>query len=189
MRKVVSSLFITLDGVVEEPGDWQEHFDDEMMAALQARLASADSIILGRATYDYWYEYWPTATMEPFASFINHHPKYVVSSTLESVEWGAWNNIELLKGDLIEEIKKLKAQTGKDISIEASPSLVKSLMDAGLLDELQLMIHPVFMGKGKHFFEEGDLTRLKLLESKTSSTGSLIVTYQPLPRTESASAQ
>lgn len=180
MRKVVASLFITLDGVVEEPGDWQEHFDDEMMAALQARLANADAVLLGRGTYEYWYQYWPTATMEPFASFINNHPKYVVSSTLDAVEWGDWHNIELLKGDLAEEIRKLKAQPGKNISIEASPSLVRSLMDANLLDELQLMIHPVFMGKGKRLFEEDDLMRLKLLDGKTTSTGTLIVSYQPI---------
>jgi dihydrofolate reductase len=182
MRKIVTGLFITADGVVEEPGDWQEHFDEEMAASMEARLARTDTILLGRKTYEYWYEYWPTSDVEPFATHINTLPKVVVSTTLDSVQWGDKGNITLLKGDLVAEITKLKNQPGKDIAVEGSPTLVRVLMENNLLDELQLIVHPVFAGKGKRFVEQpSELRRLKVLDSVTSRTGTIIVTYQPLP--------
>jgi dihydrofolate reductase len=180
MRKVAAYLFITLDGVSEEPSDWQETFDEDMMADLESRLTNVDTILLGRKTYQYWEPYWPTASHEPFASFINNTPKYVVSKTLHDVTWGTWTKPTLLKGDLAEEITKLKAQPGKTISVEASPTLVNALLQHDLLDELKLIVHNVVAGKGKRLFTDmGNLKRLNLVDNKTTRTGVVILSYQP----------
>jgi dihydrofolate reductase len=181
MRNLISGLFISLDGVTEAPDQWQfDHFDDGMMAALEAHIAAEDAIVLGRVTYQEWAPYFPTSTDEPYASHINNTPKYVVSTTLDKVEWGNRDNITLLKGNLAEEITKLKQQPGKNIGVSGSPSLAYSLFQAGLLDELTLYVHPVVAGKGKRLFkDEGDLKWLKLVDNKTTSTGVVILTYQP----------
>src|SRR5450759_5997882 len=125
MRKVVAGLFITLDGVVEAPNIWQEHFDEEMGEAMMEQLTSQDAVLLGRVTYQEWAPYWPTSTDEPFASFINNTPKYVVATTLNIVEW---QHSTLLKGDLAEGIATLKQQPGRNIGVTGSPSLVRSLL-------------------------------------------------------------
>ena len=178
MRKVIASLFISLDGVVESPDKWQfDHFDDDMMAGMGAQLAAQDAVLLGRVTYVEWASYWPTSTDEPFASFINNTPKYVVSTTLSKVEW---KNATLIKGNLAEAIARLKQQPGKNIGVAGSPTLVRSLLHSDLLDELMLMVHPVVAGKGKRLFKDGDaLKRLKLVNAKTTRTGVLLATYQP----------
>src|SRR5437870_5126997 len=121
MRKVIAGLFITLDGVVESPDKWQEQFDEDMGQAMTEQLASQDAVLLGRVTYQEWASYWPTATDEQFASFINSTPKYVFSTTLESVE--AWQNSTLVKGDLAQEIARLRQQPGKNIGTAGSPTL------------------------------------------------------------------
>lgn len=181
MRKIVGVLFISLDGITEAPEKWQfEHFDDDMMANMDSRLAQSDTIILGRVTYDEWEPFWPTSDFEPFASYINNAPKFVVSSTLETVKWGQRDNITLIKGNIAEAITKLKQQPGKNISVEASPTLIRSLLQNDLLDELHLMIHPVIAGSGKRLFKDGDeLKRMKLVNSTVTRTGVMIVTYQP----------
>ena len=181
MRKVVAGLFISLDGVTESPHKWQfDHFDEDMMAIMGAHIAAEDTILLGRVTYEDWAAYWPTSTDEPYASFINNTPKYVVSTTLGKVEW---KNSTLLKGNLAEELAKLKQQPGKNIGVSGSPTLVRSLLQNDLLDELTLMVHPVVVGSGKRLFKDGsDLKRLKLVDSKTTRTGVLIATYQPAER-------
>ena len=181
MRKVISGLFISLDGVTESPDQWQfDHFDDGMMEALTSHIAAEDTILLGRVTYQEWAPYWPNATDEPYASHINNTPKVVVSTTLDKVEWGKWDNIKLIKGNLAEEITKLKQQPGKNIGISGSPTLARSLLEAGLLDELTLMIHPVIAGHGKRLFKDGSsLKRMELVDSKTTSTGNVILTYYP----------
>ncbi|HLO17445.1 MAG TPA: dihydrofolate reductase family protein [Anaerolineales bacterium] len=182
MRKVVSWLFISLDGVVDAPGEWQqpEYFDQDMIAALEEQTAAEDAMLLGRVTYQEWEPYWPTSTDEPYASHINQIPKYVVSRTLESVDWGKWEKPILIKENLAEEINKLKAQPGKNITVGGSPSLVRSLLQDGLLDELKLMIHPIILGKGKRLFTDDlNLTRLQFVDSKVTGAGIVIVTYQP----------
>ena len=178
MRKVFAGLFISLDGVVEAPNLWQfDNFDEDMMAAMGAQLATEDTVLLGRVTYQEWAPYWPTSTDEPFATFINNTPKYVVSTTLDKVEW---QNSTLIKGDLVKKITALKQQLGKTIGVAGSPTLVRSLLQANLLDELILMVHPVIVGSGKRLFsDKGDLKRMKLVESKTTRTGVLIATYTP----------
>jgi len=181
MRKVVSWLFISLDGVVEAPNEWQfDVFDEDMGAAIGSLMKAEDAILMGRVTYQEFGSYWPTSTDEPFASHINTTPKYVVSTTLDKAEWGKWDQPTLIKGNLAKEINKLKKQSGKNITVSGSPTLVRSLIQENLLDELQLMVHPVIVGKGKRLFtEDVDLKRLKLIDSKVTTTGVVIVTYQP----------
>jgi dihydrofolate reductase len=182
MRKVVSWLFISLDGVVEAPNEWQfDVMDDDMIAAIGSQTDAEDAMLMGRVTYQDWAPFWPTSTDEPYASHINNIPKYVVSTTLNEVEWGSWKKPTLIKGDLANEINKLKQKSGKNIGVSGSPTLVRSLIQEGLLDELKLMIHPVVVGKGKRLFtEDVDLTRMKLIDSKATGTGVVIVTYQPV---------
>ncbi|HEV7376875.1 MAG TPA: dihydrofolate reductase family protein [Pyrinomonadaceae bacterium] len=177
MRKVIAGLFITLDGVTESPNKWQfDNFDGDIMETMNAHIAQEDDILLGRVTYQEWASYWPTSTDEPYASHINNTPKHVVSTTLDKVEW---KNSTLVKGDIAEEIARLKQQPGKNIGVAGSPTLVESLLQNDLLDELTLMIHPVVAGSGKRLFRDGrTLKRLKLVDSKTTSTGVLIITYQ-----------
>ena len=179
MRKVVSGLFISLDGVVESPDQWQfDYFNDEMMAAMGAHIGAEDTVLLGRVTYQEWAPYWPTSTDEPYASHINNTPKYVFSTTLDKVEW---KNSTLVKGSLAEEIARLKQQPGKNIGVSGSPTLVRSLLQNDLLDELTLMIHPVIVGKGKRLFKEGDdLKKLRLVSSYTTRTGVSFLTFLPL---------
>ena len=180
MRKVISGLFISLDGVTESPDKWQfDVFDDEMMAIMGAHIAAEDTILLGRVTYEAWTPFWPTSTDEPYASHINNTPKVVVSTTLDTVNWGKFDNISLVKNNLAAEINRLKQQPGQNIGVSGSPTLVHSLLEADLLDELILMIHPVIAGQGQRLFEAGgDLRRLKLASSKTTGTGVVVLTYQ-----------
>ena len=176
MRKVVAGLFISLDGVTESPDQWQfDHFDDDMMAALAAHIAAEDTILLGRVTYQEWADYFPTSTDEPYASHINNTPKYVASTTLDKVDW---HNTTLIKGSVTDAVKKLKQQEGRNIGVAGSPTLVESLLQDDLLDELTLMIHPVVAGRGKRLFKDGRaLKRLKLVDSKTTRTGVVLLTY------------
>jgi len=178
MRKVVSGLFISLDGVTEAPNEWQfDSFDEDLGTEMGAMIADTDTILLGRVTYQEWADYWPTSTDEPFAGFINNTPKYVVSTTLDSVDW---QNSTLLKGDLAEEIARLKAQPGKTITVTGSPTLVRSLLQQDLLDELTLMIHPVVAGKGKRLFPgASDLKRMQLTSHKITGSGVALLTYKP----------
>jgi dihydrofolate reductase len=151
-----------------------------MMAAMTAHIAAEDTVLLGRVTYQEWASYWPTSTDEPYASHINNIPKYVVSTTLDKVEW---KNSTLIKGDLAEAIARLKQQAGKNIGVAGSPTLVQSLLQDDLLDELTLMVHPVVAGSGRRLFKDGaDLKRLKLVDSKTTGTGVAILTYRPAQR-------
>jgi dihydrofolate reductase len=180
MRKVTAGLFLSLDGVVESPEKWHfPYFNDEMGEAIGAAMAAADAMLLGRVTYQEFASYWPGVSSEdqPFADHMNNTPKYVVSTTLDKVEW---NNSTLIKGNVAEEIAKLKQQPGKDIGITGSATLVQSLLQEDLLDELGLMIHPVVVGTGRRLFEEGGGQKgLKLVDSRTFSTGVVYLTYQP----------
>jgi dihydrofolate reductase len=183
MRKVVSSLFISLDGVVEEPHDWQFDFDAEMGDALTAEQNKQDTLLLGRVTYQMWEGYWPTADPEiDFTAFANDTPKYVASTTLDRVEW---QNSTLIKGSLADEVARLKREPGKDIGIYGSPSVVRSLLYDDLLDELLLLVHPVVAGSGKRLFPEGSgLKRLELLDATRGGSGSMIVRYGPRTSSE-----
>ena len=148
MRKVISGLFISLDGVVEAPNEWQfDVFDADMGAAMTAHLAAEDTILLGRVTYQQWADYWPAADDQEYGLHINNTPKYVVSTTLDRVGWGKFEKPTLIKGNLPAEIARLKQQPGKSIGVAGSPTLVRSLIQMDLLDELTLMIYPVVVGR------------------------------------------
>jgi dihydrofolate reductase len=170
-----------LDGVTESPEKWQfDHFDSDMMAALQAHIAAEDTILLGRVTYVEWAPYFPTSTDEPYASHINNTPKYVVSTTLDNVAWGTFDTISLIKDNVAETITRLKQQPGKNIGVSGSPTLVRTLLENDLLDELTLMVHPVIAGSGKRLFKDGSaLKRMKLVSSKMTSSGVALMTYHP----------
>ena len=177
MRKVFSGLFISLDGVVEAPHLWQfDVFDKDMEDAMNDVLADQDAMLLGRVTYEEWAPYWPTSD-DGFADFINPIPKYVFSTTLDKVDW---QNSTLVKGSTADAINELKRQPGGKIGVGGSPTLVRSLLQDGLLDELILMIHPVIVGKGKHLFTEDlDLKRMELVDSRITGSGVAILTYRP----------
>jgi dihydrofolate reductase len=180
MRKVIAGLFISLDGVVESPDQWQFAFDEEMGAALSRVLDEQDAVLLGRVTFTEWAGYWPTSTDEPFASWINSTPKYVASNTLDSVD--QWSNSTLIKGSVGDFVAELRRQDGGTIGTAGSPSLVRSLLDQGLLDELTLLIHPVVAGGGRKrlFPDDAALTKLELTESRPTSSGVIIATYKPV---------
>src|SRR5690348_13377954 len=154
MRKVYAGLFSSIDGVVEAPSEWQPAFDQEMGAALSRMLQEQDAVLLGRVTWSEWAGYWPTSTDEPFAGWINTMPKYVASTTLDSVD--QWRNSHLITGSLADFVGELRERDGGTIGVAGSPSLVRSLLDLGLLDELTLMISPVVAGGGRTRLFPGD---------------------------------
>jgi dihydrofolate reductase len=176
VRKIVAGLAVTLDGVVDSPsGNWMM-FNDEMQEIIDAGVAEADAILLGRRTYLEFAAMWPRLGGDvPMADFMNGTPKYVASSTLRSLEWAGST---LLTGDLATELTELKRHPGKNIQIPGSPRLVRSLLAGGLLDELSLMIHPVVLGTGARLFDgQTDRMDLKLQDSRTLGTGVISATY------------
>jgi dihydrofolate reductase len=179
MRKVTAGLFSSIDGVVEAPDQWQPAFDEEMGAALSRMLDEQDAVLLGRVTFSEWAGYWPTSTDEPFASWINSTPKYVASTTLDSVD--EWANSSLIKGSVADFVADLKQQDGGTIGTAGSPTLVRNLIDAGLLDELTLMISPVVAGGGRArlFPDDAALRAFELVEARPTSSGAVIATYRP----------
>jgi len=179
MRKVYAGLFSSIDGVVEAPSEWQPAFDQEMGAALSRMLQEQDAVLLGRVTFTEWAGYWPTSTDEPFASWINSTQKYIASTSLDSV--GQWPNSTLIKGPVADFLAELRQQDGGTIGTAGSPTLVWSLIQEGLIDELTLMISPVVAGGGRKRLFPGDaaLTRFELAEAQPTSSGALIVTYRP----------
>lgn len=182
MRKVVGYLLTTLDGTVEA-GDWiGDFFDEDMRENMVEVINAQDTVLLGRVSYQEWAAFWPTATDESaFASFINAVPKYAVSSTLGNVE--QWPPTTLLEGDVSQEIARLKQQPGKNIGVHASITLVRSLLEQNLLDELMLVVYPILIGSGRRLLKEGDsLKRLELISSRPTRTGGMILTYRPIQR-------
>ena len=184
MRKIVSHLIITLDGVAkfdvvaDTIGKLRD--TEEVLADFFAKVAKEDAMLLGRVTYQEWSNYWPTSTVEPFASHINNVPKYVVSKSLDSVPWGTEGNATLISGGLTEAITSLKQQSGKNIGIHGSPTLVEAMLHADLLDELRLEIYPVVAGSGSRLFQDGrPIKQMQLADSKITSNGVAILTYRP----------
>ena len=178
MRRIVAAEYVTLDGVMEEPG-WTGPYFDEELAKLQLDLLFAsEALLLGRVTYQGFAAAWPSMTDEQgFADRMNSLPKYVVSTTLSEVEW---NNSSLIRGNVAEEVSRLKQQVGGDILIYGSGGLVHTLMEHGLIDEYRLMVFPVVLGGGKRLFRDGgDTTTLKLVDTETTGTGVVILTYRP----------
>ena len=179
MRKVYAGLFASIDGVVQAPNEWQPAFDEEMGAALGRMLEGQDAVLMGRVTFTEWAGYWPTSTDEPFATWINSTRKYVASSTLDSVD--GWSNSTLIKGSMAEFVAELRSQDGGTIGVGGSPSLVRSLIEADLLDELTLMISPVVAGGGRKrlFLDDAAPRTFELVEAQGTSSGAVIATYRP----------
>jgi dihydrofolate reductase len=177
MRKVVGYLLMSLDGVIEDPSDWLELFDEVAGDNMVKVINAQDAVLLGRVQYQEWAAYWPAVPDEhPFSHFINHVHKYVVSTTLSSVDW---QPATLIKGDVFQEIAQLKQQPGKNIGAHGSITLIHSLLEHNLLDELELLVFPVLAGRGRHLLaEENNRRQLKLISSKPTSTGALILSYQ-----------
>jgi dihydrofolate reductase len=178
MRKIVAGLFISLDGVVEAPETWHfPYLNDEMGQAVAAQMQAADALLLGRHTYDAFAAHWPhqDATKDPMAATLNAAPKYVVSTTLTTPTWA---NTTVIAGDPRKELIRLKEAPGKDIGMSGSPTLVTWLLREGLLDELNLLVHPIVLGRGRRLFDEGiRQIPLTLTRSATFSTGVLNLTY------------
>lgn len=183
MRKIVAGLFLSLDGVYEAPDQWHfPYWSDEMGEAVHSQIDAADAMLLGRVTYQDFAAYWPQQSPVdvPIADSMNSMPKYVVSNSLDRVEW---QNSTLVKGNVAAELTRLKQQPGKNIGITGSGTLVGSLLQSDLLDELNLLVHPIVVGKGKRLFAaEGERKGLELVAAKTFNTGVLYLTYQPAGR-------
>jgi dihydrofolate reductase len=175
-RKVVASELLSLDGVAEGLEDLFVGVDDEVMEEnLRRGIATQDTVLLGRRTFDQWAEFWPTSDIEPFASFINRVEKFVVTSTPLGRNWA---NSAVVNGPLPEFVRSLKERSGGDIGVLGSIQLTQSLLEAGLIDELRLAIAPALKIKGRRLFEKGTPRKLTLTRSVTSPNGYLVLDFR-----------
>ena len=176
MRKIVAGEFVSADGVIEAADTWQFPYQTEEMGEITERqIRDASAFLMGRATYEMFAGYWPTLKNNEFgvADKLNSAPKYVVSTTLQKADW---NNSTHIKS--IEELRKLKQQPGGRIGIIGSTKLVHSLLEADLLDEVQILVHPLVLGKGGRLFPDGYHSPMKLVDSKILSNGVTYLAYQ-----------
>lgn len=179
MRKIIATEYVTLDGLMEEPGKWAFPFwSDEAAKFKFDELFASDALLLGRITYEGFAKAWPSMTDEGgFSDRMNNIPKFVVSTTLDKAEW---NNSTVIKENVVEEITRLKQHPGKDILLAGSGQLLHTLMQHDLIDEYRFMLHPIVLGSGKRLFRDGiDTKTLKLVDTKTFSTGIVVLTYEP----------
>jgi dihydrofolate reductase len=186
MGRIVVTEFISLDGVIEDPGGsehskhgaWTFKFkrgEDGDKFKLDETL-NAEAQLLGRVTYEGFAAAWPTRTGDPFSAKFNSMPKYVVSQTLKKADW---NNSTILKGDVVEEVSKLKKRLHGDILVSGSAKLAQTLIANDLVDQLNLMVFPIILGSGKRLFgETGEPKTLQLAESKTVGDGVAILIYE-----------
>ena len=180
MRKLIAFELVSVDGVAGTPNEWAfSYSDEEMEKENEAGMESSDALLLGRATYEEFASFWPNQPGgTQMVDYINSVRKYVVSTTLQ--EPLKWNNSTLIQGEVTEEIAILKEQPGKNITITGSITLVRTLLKDKLLEELQLMVHPVVLGGGRRLFGNGgDMEVLELVGSKTFGTGVVSLTYRP----------
>ena len=192
MRELVVSTFITLDGVMQAPGKadedteggfthggWQlSYFDEVFGNAVLQGFQTTDALLLGRKTYEIFASHWPHQPADdPVAPQMNAFDKYVVSTTMDTAEWV---NSRVIKGDAPAEIGALKNQPGKTIRVFGSGQLVQTLIEKELVDRFELMIHPLVLGGGKRLFRDQTAPlRLRLVDSTVSTTGVVIVSYEP----------
>jgi dihydrofolate reductase len=179
VRKIKSNFFISLDGVVEAPDKWHfPYFDDEMGAVVGASFATTDAMLMGRVLYDEWAAYWPEHADQPFGDVMNSMKKYVVSNSLDTAEW---QNSEIVSGDVVQKLTEIKSQIGGDISMSGSPTTARWLLRAGLLDELNLLVHPIAVGDGlaRLFPPDEPSIALELLSAQTFKSGVLNLSYAP----------
>ena len=191
--RVVVFMSVTLDGVIQAParpdedirggfehGGWAVPYADEVMGkAAGEGMARPGSLLLGRRTYEDFFTVWPNRTDNPYTEVLNKRTKYVASRTLQ--EPLPWKNSTLLKGDAAEAVARLKKQPGGDVMVLGSGELVQSLMRSNLIDEYILLIHPLVLGSGRRLFSDGGPpATLRLVDNKTTTTGVVIATYQPV---------
>jgi dihydrofolate reductase len=179
VRKIKSYFFISLDGVVESPDRWHfPYFDDEMGAAVGAGFSNADALLMGRVLYEEWAAYWPEHANEPFGDVMNSIKKYVVSGSLHAAEW---QNSEIISGDVARKLTDIKAQDGGDITMSGSATTVRWLLREGLLDDLNLLVHPIVVGDGlaRLFPPDEPSIPLELVSAETFKTGVLNLSYAP----------
>jgi dihydrofolate reductase len=194
MRRVIVFMSLTLDGVIQAPGradedvrggfahgGWAVPYADAMMGQAAAESgATTGAILLGRRTYEDFYSVWPKRKDNPYTEVLNNTLKYVASTTLK--EPLPWMNSKLLEGDAAQAVARLKQEPGKDMVVLGSGRLVETLMRNNLIDEYVLLIHPLVLGSGRRMFNEGSAVPLRLVDSKTTTTGVVIATYQPAAR-------
>lgn len=184
-RKVVLYTLMSLDGAVDDPAGYfspdpannqPPEFDPAMDEYEASLISTQDAVLLGRGMYDEWSRYWPTSDVQPFADFINGVKKYVVTSTPLA---NGWNNSEAVSGPVADLVTRLKAQPGGDIGVHGSIQLAKSLLAAGLVDELHLIVGPVAGCPGRRLFDPvAGVRRLTLLSARQTPTGSLLLAYR-----------
>jgi len=192
MSKIIVFNNITLDGVMQAPGrpdedprggfqhgGWAVPYADQVMGEeVQESMANTGGLLFGRRTYEDFYKVWPDRTDNPFTEVLNNSLKYVASTTLK--EPLPWMNSRLLEGDAAQAVAKLRQQPGKDLVILGSGVLIQSLMRHNLIDEYVLQIHPLVLGSGRRLFaDDGAFAVLRLVNTKTTTTGVVIATYQP----------
>ena len=188
MRRIVAAEYLSLDGVCEDPGpagDYEHrgwtvpYWNDDIAKWQTDQLFASDALLLGRVTYDEFVASWPLRSGDPFTDRMNSLPKFVASTTLdEPLEWDS----TLIKGDVVDEVAKLKEQPGEDILIYGSPALVNMLLAHNLIDEYRFMIYPLVLGKGKHLFSDNNhKTKLTLKRTETAATGVAMLVCEPAP--------
>src|SRR5213594_3842192 len=191
MRKLIVSTFLTLDGVMQAPGGpgeddsggfahggWSVNYWDEQMGQVMGEAMSAPfDLVLGRKTYDIFAAYWPHATDNPGAKPLNDATKYVASRSHPTLEWA---KSVLIEGDAAEGIAALKKEDGPELQVHGSGNLIQTLLRRNLVDEYRLWIFPLTIGSGKRLFSDGTIPAgLRLVDSKVSTTGVVIGTYEP----------
>lgn len=173
-RRVVAYELLSLDGVAEQPDAFVTEFDDVMSDNLGRVIGTQDTVLLGRRTYDEWSGFWPQSDIEPFASFINGVAKFVVTRTTPVRTWA---NTTVVTGGLVELVATLRQQPGRDIGVHGSIALTQSLLEAGLVDELRLVIAPALQRTGRKLFDRGLPKRLTLTRTVTSPSGHLLLDF------------
>ncbi len=178
MGRIVSNFFISLDGVVESPDKWHfPYFDDAMGAIIEEGMETSTAFLMGRRLYDEWSSYWPGQGPDvPFSEFINTIPKYVLSTTLTDP---MWQNTTVISDDVAARVRAVKESTDGDIGMSGSATTARWLLANGLLDELNLLVHPIAVGSGQRLFEDATTYPLELLSSATLDTGVLHLRYAP----------
>ena len=176
VRKLIVTELMALDGVIAEPQNWSfPYWGDDIAAFKSEELFGSDTMLLGRVTYEGFAAAWPgRAGADEFADYINKMEKVVVSTTLNEA---TWQNSHVLKGDLKAGINELKARDGQDIYVHGSKTLVKSLIEADLIDRYHLLVYPLTLGTGLKLFDEGTTARLKLVEARPFTSGVVALIY------------
>jgi dihydrofolate reductase len=179
MRNVIVSEFVTLDGVMDEPRwTFQSPPSANQLKFKSDELFSSDALLLGRITYQGFAAAWPSMSSDEqgYSKRMNSLPKYIVSASIEKVEW---ENSRLIKANIAEEVAKLKQQPGQDILVFGSRELANTLLQHDLVDELRLLVYPIVLGAGRRLFKDGIGTKLKLKESRAFESGIVLLRYQP----------